>query len=528
MGSRGQITLREKHPELAEEADGWDPSLVSCGSGQILPWKCSQGHRWNAMVNNRAKGRGCPICAGKQVLIGFNDFKTLHPELASEAVGWDPASVRPGSNTSFLWRCHFGHEWKAKVIDRVKGHGCPVCVGKTVLAGFNDLATTHPDLAQEAFGWDPSKVSKGTHKKFQWLCERGHLFIAGVANRTGFSKTGCPVCVGKTVLAGFNDLATTHPELAKEAFGWDPTTVSTSSGKKVKWQCKFGHLWSAVIASRSSGRGCPVCAGQAVLSGFNDLATTHPDLAEEAFGWDPTTVIAGSHVKLKWVCAVAHEWQASPHSRTGFNKTGCPVCAGKAVLAGFNDLATTHPDLAEEAFGWDPTTVNAGSNPKVEWICELDHRWRASPNSRTGKNKSGCPICANKEVLIGYNDLATANPLLAAEAFEWDPTTVTRSSSKKRKWICQFGHTWNSSVADRSVGSGCPTCSKGGFDPNKPAWFYFIEHFEWNMYQIGITTNPELRLKSHQRIGWSIVELRGPLDGHHIQGFVSAVLRGLT
>ncbi len=47
------------------------------------------------------------------------------------------------------------------------------------------------------------------------------------------------------------------------------------------------------------------------------------------------------------------------------------------------------------------------------------------------------------------------------------------------------------------------------------------------MYQIGITTNPELRLKSHQRIGWSIVELRGPLDGHHIQDLETAVLRSL-
>jgi len=395
MGSRGQISLKEKHPLLAEEADGWDPSLVSSGSGQILPWKCGLGHRWNAMVNNRAKGRGCPICAGKRVLIGFNDLKTLHRELANEAVGWDPTSVRPGSNKSFRWRCQLGHEWDTKVIDRVKGHSCPVCVGKTVLAGFNDLATTHPDLAQEAFGWDP------------------------------------------------------------------------------------------------------------------------------------TTVNAGSNPKVLWRCDLGHDWRASAHSRTGFNKTGCPVCVGQVVLAGFNDLATTHPDLAQEAFGWDPITVNAGSNPKVLWRCDLGHDWRASPNSRTGVNKSGCPICANKEVLIGYNDLVTVNPLLAAEAFEWDPQTVTRSSSKRRKWICQFGHKWTSTIADRSVGNGCPTCSKGGFDPNKPAWFYFIEHFEWNMYQIGITTNPVLRLKSHERLGWTLVELRGPLDGHHIQALETAVLRSL-
>jgi hypothetical protein len=33
------------------------------------------------------------------------------------------------------------------------------------LQGFNDLATTHPELAKEAFGWDPTKVSRGSAKK---------------------------------------------------------------------------------------------------------------------------------------------------------------------------------------------------------------------------------------------------------------------------------------------------------------------------------------------------------------------------
>ena len=90
------------------QADGWDPTSVTAGSGQRLPWKCKFGHRWESSVNNRAKGRGCPICAGKQVLAGFNDLKTTHPELAEEADGWDPTTVRPGSNKSFRWHCKSG------------------------------------------------------------------------------------------------------------------------------------------------------------------------------------------------------------------------------------------------------------------------------------------------------------------------------------------------------------------------------------------------------------------------------------
>ena len=127
-----------------------DPTSVTAGSGQRLPWKCKFGHRWESSVNNRAKGRGCPIRAGKQVLAGFNDLKTTHPELAEEADGWDPTTVRPGSNKSLRWHCKAGHVWNSKVCDRVKGSGCPICSGKQVLAGYNDLATTHPELANEA------------------------------------------------------------------------------------------------------------------------------------------------------------------------------------------------------------------------------------------------------------------------------------------------------------------------------------------------------------------------------------------
>jgi hypothetical protein len=220
-------------------------------------------------------------------------------------------------------------------------------------------------------------------------------------------------------------------------------------------------------------------------------------------------------------------YSITPHSRTGHNTTGCAICSGQKVQSGFNDLATTHPALAIEASGWDPRTINAGSNPKKEWKCHLGHTWMASPNSRTGPNKSGCPICANKEVLIGYNDLATVNPELADQAYEWDPQTLTQSSTKKRKWRCQFGHTWTSTPADRTRGSGCPTCSVGGFDPNREAWLYLIEHDEWRMLQIGITTQPKVRLESHGRLDWQLIELRGPLDGHHIQEMETAALRSL-
>jgi hypothetical protein len=55
-------------------------------------------------------------------------------------------------------------------------------------------------------------------------------------------------------------------------------------------------------------------------------------------------------------------------------------------------LATTHPYLATEADGWDPTEVVAGTNKKLNWKCNNGHKWIATGNDR--KNGKGCPSCS--------------------------------------------------------------------------------------------------------------------------------------
>ena len=110
-------------------------------------------------------------------------------------------------------------------------------------------------------------------------------------------------------------LSVTHPELAKEADGWDSTEITKGSHKKLQWKCKKHHVWVAAVNSRVLGRGCPVCSNKSVLVGVNDLATTHPHIAIEAFGWDPTTVTFGSSKRKTWKCAIGHIWETTIGTR---------------------------------------------------------------------------------------------------------------------------------------------------------------------------------------------------------------------
>ncbi len=511
-------------PKLANEADGWNPKQYTSGSGKKLPWKCELGHSWDARINQRKDGNGCPYCSGHKVLAGFNDLKTKNPVLANQAEGFDPSTVTPMSSKRFSWRCKHGHTWAAIISDRSRGFGCPYCAGQKVMKGFNDLATVEPKIASEAYGWDPTTVTRSTDRKVQWKCKVGHRYLSRVSMRS--RGNGCPVCVGKQIIVGVNDLATTDPIFAAQAYGWDPTTVTRGSNKKVKWKCVKGHITTTNVAAKISGHSiCAVCSGKRVQSGFNDLRTSHPELANQAHGWNPTIVNAGSGKIVEWQCNLGHTWKAQISNRTKQKGTECPSCTGRRVEIGFNDLRTTHPEIAKQAKDWNASFVTKGSHSYREWTCQLGHNWKATVKDRVAG--FGCPICANKQVLIGFNDLATLFPNVAAEAEGWNPATVTPYSGKKRQWKCERGHKWHALVSSRSQGRGCPTCAKSGFDPNASGWFYLIENDKIDFLQIGITNHPDNRLARHGRDGWESIEIRGPMEGHLTQKLETACLHAL-
>lgn len=155
------------------------------------------------------------------------------------------------------------------------------------------LAYTHPELAKE---WHPTlntlkptEITYGNNKKFYWQCincnygENGEWQAPPLRRTAKNYETGCPCCgyhwkdrqihktYNSTLIMGINDLATTHPELAKE---WHPTLntlkpaeIKAGHSKIVYWQCtKCGYgkrgEWR-YTPNRRTGKGyetgCPQC-----------------------------------------------------------------------------------------------------------------------------------------------------------------------------------------------------------------------------------------------------------------------------
>ena len=577
------MSLIESNPELAKE---WHPTKngdlspkdVTPGSGKKVWWLCPYDDpktgkhfdfEWEAYISHRARGIGCPYLSGKAVWPGFNDLATTNPELVKE---WNqtrngslsPKDVSAGSSQKVWWIYpyddpktgkHFDFEWEAVICTRTKGVGCPFippATNPSVWPGFNDLETINPELAKE---WHPTKngdlsprdVTPGSGKKVWWLFpyddpKTGKHFDfeweAMISDRV--RGRGCPFippATNPSVWPGFNDLETINPELAKE---WHPTKngdlsprdVTPGSGKKVWWLFPyddpktgkhFDFEWNAVIKNRTGGLGCPYLSGKAVWPGFNDLATTNPELVKE---WNqtrngslsPKDVSAGSSQKVWWIYPYDDpktgkhfdfEWQAAIADRV--KGKGCPFISGKAVWPGFNDLATTNPELVKE---WNqtrngslsPKDVSAGSSQKVWWIYpyddpktgkHFDFEWEAVICTRT--KGVGCPFippATNPSVWPGFNDLETINPELAKE---WHPTKngnlrpnqVNEYSNKRVWWFIpyddpntgkHFDFEWQAYISHRAKGIGCP---------------YLSGKAAWPGYNDLTTTNPELAAEWH-------------------------------
>lgn len=271
-------------------------------------------------------------------------------------------------------------------------------------------------------------------------------------------------------------LADVRPELINE---WSqrnlplmPDSVTHGSHKIVWWKGKCGHEWRASVKNRViGGSGCPYCSHNAILVGFNDLASQKPELAAE---WSdrnapllPTQVTVFANRKAWWKCReCGNEWETLITTRSDGSK--CPYCSGYILLKGFNDFATKYPQLAEE---WSdrnlpltPDTVNEKSRKNVWWKCRTcGYEWKSVIYSRA--NGSMCPVCAERAVLTGYNDLATTDTHLLSE---WDfdkntrfsPEHISRHSMYGVWWKCPLNHSYKARISDRANGMGCKVCDK--------------------------------------------------------------------
>ena len=195
---------------------------------------------------------------------------------------------------------------------------------------------------------------------------------------------------------------------------------------------------------------------------------THEEFVELLKGINPDISVIGSYVnsttKIKVINSVCnHSWSSEPSSL--LRGTNCPICFGSQKKT-------------QQQFEDEVRDVNAdikilgkyeGIGKKITCKCLKDgYEWDAVPANLLRGH--GCPVCDNKVVLKGVNDLATTNPdILKFIKNTDDAYRYSRGSHLSIDFICpDCGNTRNLIIKNVvSQGFTCTVCGDKISYPNK-------------------------------------------------------------
>lgn len=481
---------------------GLAPEKLAFGSNKRAWWKCEKGHSWEETIYKKTKGKKCPFCANKRVLIGYNDFPTLFPDLAKE---WDAEgntetdilSVVSGSAKIVSWKClACGHKWKTSIRARTQRNtGCPECAKSKRtfkrIEFYLDKSGSVADLPV-ASQWNfeknknltPEQFTPASNKSVWWVCTVcGHEWKAKICNRATLGR-GCPCCANKTVVPGKNDLATVRPELAKE---WHPTAngdltpqqVTIGSGKKVWWLCPYGHEYQASVMHRGHGTNCPHCnsgrqtsfAEQAV---FYYIKQVYPDAISRCSDVLPGRMELDVYIpSIRLAIEYDGSYWHRNKQKTEIEKYKLCSERGIKLIRMKEALRDESPMTADRVYHMEKLDDRKVLEQLIRHILdEID------PNSNFWTRKNASHIHSNIVVdlqkdqfkiteyaaRVKERSLAALRPDLAVE---WHPSKnenvtpdmVTLGSDLKVWWKCHScGYEWQASVGHRVNGTGCSRC----------------------------------------------------------------------
>ena len=514
----GIASLAESHPHLvAEWLECEDESLTpynaTAGSGKRVKWQCQTCNGiYTAIIANRAlKNSNCPYCAGIKALSGFNDLATVNPQLAEE---WSPrndslpSDFLPFSHQKVYWICYAGHEdYLCSIQVRSLGQGCRICASES-----------HTSFPEQAIFYFIKKVFSDAENRYKYADKYEiDIYIPTLAVGIEYNgyfahkKRAEKDKTKKAVLEqnGIRVLIVKEYKLEKEKHGADYYIRDAYTFEEL--DLLISHLLLGLCGSIPVSvdvRNQSISIREQYLRSRkeNSIVVQMPQLLDE---WDyerngkikPEFVSFGSNHEYYWICPkCSTSYLASAKKRSAGD--GCPYCAGKRVLSGVNDFATRYPELLDE---WDydkntiaPNEIYGGGRNKVYFKCTKGHSYKRKIDEKI--KGQGCPFCAGKQVLSGFNDLLSQKPDLA---LDWDysknnvsPDKVHANSFKKYFWKCHVcGYEWKFAVMQRI---NCPNCTSA----NKKINVYTLDGILVGSYigRQAMCTELNIQLKSFGNI----------------------------
>jgi hypothetical protein len=272
--------LSTLYPEIARQ---WHPIKngkltpreVAPGTAKKIWWKCPKGddHEWQATVNHRTCGTGCPKCNPDYSIPElrlFSELKTIFPQ-AQHRVLINKCEVDifiPEMNLGIEYDGFYWHQDKFEkdlaknlaldstiFLIRVREEGLPLLSANDIRVKKRNISVSttksilkiilknYSDIIPELI----AKINKYMDAS-SWVATNHFDKLFSQRKHVAFEKS----------------LSFLFPAIAKE---WHPTKnnhllpeyFSRGSGRKVWWLGKCKHEWEDSILHRTGGRGCPKC-----------------------------------------------------------------------------------------------------------------------------------------------------------------------------------------------------------------------------------------------------------------------------
>lgn len=242
-----------------------------------------------------------------------------------------------------------------------------------------------------------------------------------------------------------------------------------NSKTKVHCICLIdGYEWDATPSDLLKGRGCKKCG---YLKNSLRNTKTHEEFLKEfheknicSENIEVIGLYQNIHKNIKCMCRIDEcVWYPTPLNL--LNGSGCPKCVGQ--------YRRTHDEFVHDIQLVNPNVIILekiyNTYTKVKVKCKIDnHEWEVTPSFLlTG---GGCPVCANRIIIKGINDIATKRPdLIPYYDNIQDAYTSTLNNTKKYKMHCIYCGYKKELSNDRlsTRGFSCPICADGISYPNK-------------------------------------------------------------
>lgn len=363
-----------------------------------------------------------------------------HLQVHARSLGGACLSKKYGKCTDRLrWRCAEGHEWVAMADSIRQGKWCAICSHAAASAERRARTFARVQaIALEKGGRCLSTEYVNAYTHLRWRCGEGHEWEAP-PTMIGRGKW-CPTCAGAARWVDVKaEVFARIQAIAREKGGRCLSTEYVNADAHLRWRCAEGHEWEATPSCISHGTWCARCARKAKLT-IEEMQ----ELARARGGLCVSTEYANSKTRLRWRCAVGHEWSAlQSHVRRG---AWCPHCAGNAPRT-IREVQA----MAAERGGICLSTTIKSSSDRVRFRCRVGHEFaRVVQHLHQG---IWCPRCRLapvgtlrrlRQVIEGRGGVLLDNEYQGSQ-------TLVRVR-------CKEGHEWNVAPTGLLGGSWCRAC----------------------------------------------------------------------